>query len=311
VAGKDLVPGMMHFVLEHGTIRSYNGVMALGARTDLDIRCAPKAVQLVQAIDRCREELVLTLTPTERLHVASGHFHAYVPCLPLEDMPHVVPSGDTIDLDGEALLTALRVLEPFIGNDATRIWSNGILLRGSSAFATNNVVLLEYWVGQNIPFDICIPHSAVKEMLRAKAAPKYVQGDARSITCHYEDGRWLYTQLLSTEWPDIARILDSPVQPEDLPTVPGELWDRLQDLVPFLENTSAVHFRNGSAYTAQTDEEGARCVLPPDAPVAGTYNLRMLLLLADVAQRLQLVDSGTASVFYGERLRGAIVGHRN
>ena len=46
VARKDLVPGMTHFVIEQGTIRSYNGSLALCSQINLDLECKPNAEQL-------------------------------------------------------------------------------------------------------------------------------------------------------------------------------------------------------------------------------------------------------------------------
>ena len=129
VAKKEFIPAMTHFAIKNGRVRAYNGTLALCSPSPFDIDCKPKAIQLVQAISKCEDVVNLSMTPAGRLRIESGKFRAFVDCVDQETV-HVMPQGQILPINGEELLKAFSTLSPFIGNDASRPWTNGILLRG-------------------------------------------------------------------------------------------------------------------------------------------------------------------------------------
>jgi hypothetical protein len=250
VSTKDLVPEMKHFVIKDGTIRAFNGVLAISSPIEFDVDCAPKAVHLVQAIRHCSDVTTLGMPGAGRLRVKSGPFKAFVECVELETMVDHQPVGKMIDVDGQALLDAIKVLSPFVGNDASRQWVNGIMFRGHSAYATNNVCLVEYWIGNELPFTANVPMAAIKEVVRIGKPPNSLQVDNHSITFHYDDGRWIRSQLYSTEWPDMREVLDIECNPQP---VPESLFDGLAMIKPFLEAQALVYLEGGKVSTSPNE----------------------------------------------------------
>ena len=252
VAKKDFVPAMTHFRIEKGTVRSFNGNLAICSPIALDLECTPKAETLVKAISNCQEEVVLSLTAKGRLKVHSGNFNAYIENI--DDITtHPEPSGKIVHTDGAKLLDAFQKIAAFVGNDAARPWTNGILLRDKSAFATNNVCLIEYWLGINIPFVVNIPGTAVKEVIRVGEPPSHLQLDDNSVTFHYEGGRWIRTQLYITQWPDMTKLLDqkctrTPIDPR--------LYQALDSLQQFSDDLTRVHLKDGMLRTHLEVESG-------------------------------------------------------
>src|SRR6266478_2176594 len=150
VSKKDYVPALQHFRIKDGTIQGFNGAIALSSPINLNLCCNPLAVPFIKAIQTCRDTVQLHLTQSKRLAIKSGSFVAFIECLPDDkDFPTIVPEGDDISIDGELLVSNLKILAPFIAEDASRIWARGILFRGTSAYATNNVILVEKWLGSN------------------------------------------------------------------------------------------------------------------------------------------------------------------
>lgn len=330
VAKKDFLPAMTHFAIEGGTVRSYNGCVALSAPIAFDIDCKPKADKLVQAISKCPDNSTpaLSMTTAGRLSIKAGAFKAFIECV-TEETPHVLPDGEVIRLDvevekqvdecgnevappltlGGVLLKALQVLAPFIGDDASRPWSNGVLFRGQSAFATNNVLLVEYWVGAQIPITVNVPRVAIREMLRINEAPTHAQVTPTSMTFHYKDKRWIRTQLLELAWPDLDPLLNKQCSPVALPE---ELFNGLEKLEPFADKMGRVFIHEGVLSTlphggGQPVDEGAYFELP-NFPFNGIYQIQMLMLLRGVAQQADLSMYPSPCVFYGDRLRGAVIG---
>lgn len=305
VSKKDFLPAMTHFAIEGGFVRSYNGVLALGSPIPFNIDCKPKASVLVQAIARCEDAVALQMMPSGKLRIKSGSFTAMVECVQ-EETQHVGPEGDPFELDGAALIKALEVLEPFIGDDASRPWTNGVLLCGQSAFATNNVCLVEYWVGSVFPHVVNLPRVAVKELLRIGEAPTHGQLGENSITFHFSDGRWVRSQLFSTEWPDLTKILNKECQPVP---VDQSLFAGLDVIRPFVDKMGRVFIEGGVIATHKDGLDGATY----DAPTltcAGVYNIKMIGLLKDRANTIDWSAYPNPCLFFGDRLRGAIVGMR-
>ena len=303
VAKKDLLPALSHFCIENGTVRGFNGTIALCSPIPFDLSCKPKGDALVRAIGNCGESVALALTPAGRLSVKSGSFKAFVDCVDGET-PHVLPSGQTVQIDGAALMAGLKAVSGFIGEDASRPWANGVLLRGQSMFATNNVTLIEYWVGAPFPLSVNIPRAAVRELLRIDEAPEKAQYDDSSVTFHYSGGRWLRSQLFSSEWPDLSRVLDQTSAQEPVP--PG-LFEAVDKIKPFADKLSRVYFGDGTIRTHETDGEGASYEVE-GVRGPGVYNAHMLALLSGVAQTVDFNAYPKPCLFTGEQLRGAIIG---
>lgn len=305
VAKKELIPTLTHFRIEGGTVRSFNGTLALCSPINLDIDCTPKAAPFVKAIQNCKETVTMSMTPAGRLSIKSDAFKAFIECVK-EETPHVMPNGKEFDIDGDALMKALKTISPFIGDDASRPWSNGVLLKGESAFATNNVSVIEYWVGSAFPIVCNVPKAAIREMLRINEPPQRAQVNDHSISFHYSDGRWIRTSLLDIAWPDLGKILDVPCAAEP---IDERIYEALDTIKPFVDKLERVYIDGGIIATTLIEGEGASFEVP-DFPHEGVYQLRILNLLKGVATSIDFTSYPKPCIFYGERLRGAIIGMR-
>lgn len=305
VAKKDLLPALTHFRIEEGTIRSFNGSLALSSPIALELTCTPKATPFTKAIPNCKDTVTMKMTPNGRLSISSGKFRAFIECVP-EDVEtgHTLPEGDEFTLDGEAFLNALKTVEPFIGDDASRPWSNGVLFKGQSAYATNNVSLVEYWVGSTFPIICNLPKEAVKEILRIGEPPIKAQATENSLSLHFPGNKWLRTQLLDIAWPDLEKVLDVESNPTP---INQELFDGLAVIKPFLDEMGRVFFLDGGITTTITKDDGASFDIG-DFNHEGVYRLEILSLLKDRANRIDWTLYPNPCIFYGDRLRGALIG---
>lgn len=306
VARKDYVPELTHFHINNGRIQGYNGMISLACPIDLDLDVCPRATPFIKAIQTCEDTIQLHLTPGGKLSVKSGKFKALIECTK-DDFPEVVPEGEVINLDGK-LLKTLKKLAPFISEDASRPWSRGILFRGQSAFATNNIVLTEAWLGYQFPVEINVPRAAVMELLRIGEEPHCLQVTENSVTFHFEGNRWLRTQTFTTEWPDLGRVLNMPPTSDRIP-VPEKFWEALESLDPFTEDLGKVFLSPGIISTSENNEVGAM-VEVPELQAVGCYNARQLLLLKGVAEQVDFTAYPAPCSFVGDAIRGAVVGMR-
>ncbi len=308
VAKKDFIPAITHFVISKGEVRAFNGTIALSSPLACDIECMPKAIPMVQAIARCEETISLSMTPAGRLSIRSGKFKAFIECVN-ESTSHVEPEGTRFEMnpaEGKLLLEGLKKVLPFVGNDASRQWVNGILLRDMSVFATNNVSLIQYFVGVKFPHVVNIPKAAILEMIRIGESPLYGQISETSITFHYADGRWIRSQLYETKWPDLSRILDVISNPEP---VPAKLFEGLEVIKPFVNKLGQVFITERGLRTHEVEDEGAAFDLDW-AHKDSLFNIEILALLEGVAETADFNLAPNPCMFFGPRWRGALIGMR-
>lgn len=313
IARKDPVPALTHYSITNGFIKGFNGVICMCAPIALAMDCQPKAVPFFKAVEICEEieaTPALSMTAAGKLTIKAGSFKVHIECTQ-DDFPAGEPEGARVEIP-PGLLEAFRVLAPMIAEDASRPWARGVLLREGSAFATNNCIIGQYWIGFNLGFDMNVPEECIKEILRVKVDPVAVSATPNSITFHYENGNWLKSQLLSTDWPNIAPVLDRPSAPAP---VPPDFFDILGRLAPYADANRRVYLRGDTLSTHL--EEGIGAVSSLASPIAGKglYNIDLLRSLDGLVAAIDFSLYPSAALFFGPNtdagypvLRGAIVG---
>ena len=309
VAKRNLVPALAHFRIQNERILGFNGTLCLSSPIAFNINANPKAAPFAKAIATCKETVQVHLTKTGRLSIRSGPFKALIECL--EDIPQEMePVGTYTELP-HGILEPLRVLAPFVSEDASRVWARGILLRGQSALATNNAILVEKWVKHAFPLEANLPKMLITALLRINIEPIGVQLAPNSITFHYTGERWLCSQLYTTLWPNVARILNRPVV--NLLSVPAAFWRAIETVAPFVGDSGMVHISPNNVSTA-TDldaaAESGATIHVENLPAEGSFNLKYLRQLEKVANSIDFSAYPNPCLFFGDNLRGAIIGLR-
>lgn len=304
VSRKDYVPELTHFKIQGGRITGYNGKLVLSSPIALDLDCFPKAAPFVKAISACEETVHLHLTPTGKLSVRSGNFRTLVETVETA-FTGETPEGVEVKINGK-LLPVLKLLYDITSEDASRPWSNGILFDGHSAYATNNVVLIEHWLGYHFPYRLNVPAFAIKELLRIGEEPERIWASANNATFFFSGDRWLRTQLLNDDWPDVRKLFESIAKTTTV--VPEGLFEALSKLQGFVDDTSRVFVNPGRVASAPA-EEGTIIELPAVQHNA-CFNINMLRLLEGVATRIGFEAYPATVPFYGDLVRGLIAGMR-
>ena len=304
VAKKDLLPELTHFCIENFTIKGFNGHISLCSPIDCNLTVAPKADAFIKAVETCKDTVALSMTDNNRLTVKSGKFKAFIECIE-STFPHIQPEGQGVALT-TPLLEVFRLLAPFIAQDASRPWATGLLFHGQSAFATNNIIVIEKWLHDVFPITVNFPVAAIKEVLRLKENPVAMQQSDTSLTLHFEESRWLRTNLNSLEWPDVTQILN--VQSNPAP-VPDNFFEALESLAPFTDDLDRVFFVGDALATSIEKNEGA-AVEVIGLPFQGCFQLKQLLSLKGVATQFDFQLYPKPCTFFGDDVRGAIVGIR-
>lgn len=303
ISKKNMIPALTHFCIRDGRVMGSNGMLTLSSPLNLKMAITPKAVPFIQAIYRCKGTVSLSLTENGTLLIRSGAFKAHIECT-TDPYPDFAPEGELMDVP-ENFIQALRLLEVFVADDDSRRWARGVLFRGESAFATNNIILTEYWLGKEFPCEVCIPDPAIKELLRINQTPQKMQVHEDSLTFHFEDGRWLRTQTFAHSWPPVETILDQ-MDVSNLKPIDPELFASISSLLAFSEELDRVFFRPGVISTTPTDEAGAS--IDFHAANKGIYNGRQILHLQGIANSIDFESYPNPSPWFGTNMRGLLAG---
>lgn len=312
VAKKDMVPELTHIKIRQGWAQSFNGKISSATRINLDIDVMPWATEMVEAIAACDDTVALSLTKANKLSVKSGTFKCFVPCMDMTDdvlqaFPH--PEGEMLAIDAE-FVNMLRALQPFMAADASRPWAMGVLVGSGSSFATNNVMLAEYWHGIDFPFRVTLPAEAVNEILKRKEPATHIQLTHNSLTVWFGRDKWLRSQLIEDSFPEsIYKVIEAPGQPGvDVSEYPG-LFEAVEKLKRFTDDGGTICFTGGAVSTTREQEDGAHIDVP-GLPADQAYNVAHLLILKDAAQTIDLTPFPRPCRFWGKnkRLRGVFTG---
>lgn len=308
VAKKDFTPELTHFRIRGGHVSGYNGKLSLSHPIDLDLDIAPLAVPFEKALSSAPEGVPITLdvTAAGRLAVRAGKFKVFVSChADIADSLFLEPEGTLHEID-IGLLGILNDVYPFIAEDASRPWAQAVLLTGHSAYATNNLILVERWCDVNFPTPLILPLDAIKEIIRINIEPCAMQLSERSVTFHYPNGAWLRTQFLNVEWPPVAKVIAKPL--DALIPAPPEFGADVKRISGFVEEGGKIYITGNVMSTTREENAGAAVELPY-AIGDGVYHVVPLLKVASVAEKIDFTQF--PAVFTLARMRGVIIGMKS
>jgi hypothetical protein len=307
VGDRTLLDIMTAFHIYDGRLQGMNGRVAIDAECSelKGVSATVEANRFLKAIEGCEGEPTLT-QEDGLLCVKHKRFRAKMKLMDSAQYPRqeVEPGKDHKVKDGVELLEALRILRPFVSQDASRPWSMGVLLRDGFAYATNNVILLRVPVGFAVPPTV-IPVFAIDELLRIGCAPDAVRLADTSLYFQFASF-WLRSQLMATPWPDAPALFkDWPKRITKLPDGIREALAKIEQFIPD-EKYPVIFLGDGGIATMEGDYsaqvEGFK--LPKSA-----FRVEHLKLLFEVASHVEFSIYPGRCPFKGDaKVEGFIVG---
>lgn len=156
--------------------------------------------------------------------------------LPNDDFPTMKPDDlQYVDVDGESLKRALQFAVPFICNEATRYYLQGVCLDGGLAVATSGHILGRIPFKGSISGHPIIPRKAA-EMLARLPAPTGVRQSVGYMQ-FFMPGAKLTTRLIDGKFPEWQRVV-----PCDHPAI-NSVSVKPHKLLPALRRAIALSWR--------------------------------------------------------------------
>ena len=310
VSTKDLVPVLTHFLIYGGRIQGGNGRVSIDAEcSGLDgLNFAVPADRFIRAIDACSSDPTLKLHK-DKLVVKSAGFRASLPILPAESYPYKPLIKDEPCLYSKGnpqFIASLRRLKPFISTDASRPWSNSVLLSGGYAYATNNVVLARCPCTYTGPV-MQISTAGVDEILRIGKDIDYFSLYSNAAHFSY-NGFWLEAQGVSEEWPTRLGNLCDQISTPTSNWVPCDgVLDKVLKLEHFFpdKKVPTVVIEGGKASTLDGDCS-AEVDLGVEPGEKSLFNFNALKLVLGAATSIDLSLSPNMAAWKGDGIEGLI-----
>lgn len=220
-------------------IHVYDGRMqSTDGRITIDVICPElkgmtftvNGAKFVKAVEACNGTPDKIEVKDDVLIIKQGSFRAKLPLLDKESFPLTVLEDAEKVAFKKPLKPVLDALKPFIGNDASRLWACGILFRNTFAYATNNTTVARTKCDLHTDSAaFTLPGFSVDELLLIEQEPLYFVQDESSVTFIY-DSFWVRTQLFSSNWPDVDKMIP---QAKSLPVIPEGLRSAVDKIVDF------------------------------------------------------------------------------
>lgn len=305
-ARTDLIPELTHYTIKNKRVTAFNGMIAFSSPINLDLDLAPAAIHFHKCIEACKDVISITVVK-DKIKIKSGSFTSTVKCIPTDKIPTIIPRGVRYELP-RGFVESIEKLLPIIETTNDRVYATGLTFRDQSAIVTNNVIFIEKWIGIDLPA-ITIPRRAIQEICRYGKEIQYILVSEDMIFFFYEDERWIASKLLVVELPNFSAVLDQTSNPKPFP---DGFWPALDLLEKFADEIGKVTIKTGEIITGdESTNNDEASVSIPDLVMEDNclFNVRQLLKLKGLVDTIDL-QYGRACLFYGEKLRGAIVGYR-
>jgi len=302
VAEKDLVPVLTHFNIKDGRIQGSNGRIAIDAPAEGAIsgmNITVPADKFLKAVDACAGEPALKVTEAGNLVIKKGAFRAVLPLAKQEDFPSMEKIMGK-QYSAENILPVLRNLRPFISQDASRVWSCGVLLSGGTATATNNVVLVQSPCA--VQERINIPVYAVDELLRINIEPVSMTVGSRAVMFEFPDSAWMTAQLFEENWPDVdSMFVDTDV------AIPAGVKEAVERVLPFCPDKKhpVINFNKEGVGTNAGDMSALQAM---EGLSEASFRAEPLLLVLNVATHMDFSQYPSPCPFKGDGIKGIIAG---
>jgi len=279
--------------IKDGRVQTNNGIFAMSAPIAMNDEVVPVGVDFMKAMERCEETTTMSILASGKLKIKSGKFSANINCS-TSIFPRIVPEGQSFDVSlnlGEELAD----LKAFSQEDNAHLWASGVLINGQSAKATNNIVVVEKWLSQALPFKANIPVPTVKCLIDLKLEVQKILVSGYRITFLFEGDKWLSTSLIQAEWFDTEAMLN-------VESVQAEIDPALKEAAANLKaKNTLLELKDISISDGTMTYE-----LPSGNYSNQTFSGESLNAVLAVATTIDLSGTGNTSIFYGKALRGAI-----
>lgn len=282
---------------------AFDGVLTAACPIEEDLQACPNTLQFIDALSKADDELSITQLNLNTLSVTAGAFKGLVPCVAVDEVPIPPPDPQCAIVD-DRLKAAFAAVAGLVTEGAQNATFAAVLLQAGSAVATNGAALLEYWHGIDLPPGMMVPKAAAVAIAKAGPALTGFGFSQSSATFYFENGAFIKTQLFGERYPNYETVFNvGSVNPWP---VPFEFFKAVRAVESFSQNGN-VFFEDG-AILSNIAHEQASTYKVEGLPERMGFNAKLLLSVEHAFKQAHFDAASNKAIFFGENMRGAIMG---
>lgn len=297
----DGTPLQTHVKISGGWVVAFDGIVSAGSPVPIDLTACPHSKRLTEALGLCGNEFTISQLDESKLCIQTAKFKAFVPCLHVDTLATVPPDAPCAAINDE-LAVALDAVHMQPHENDKRIIADTLLVRSGSALGTDGVVLLEYWHGIDLP-QLIIPKQFALAICKTKKPLSKLGFSPYSVTVYFDDNSWLRSQLYIEQWPNVDNILNVQTNPFN---IPPDFFEGLRHVIHACNDTSVL-FSHNRLHSHESEVVGASYIVD-GLPAGPCFSARRLLELEHFMKQVDFTSDRNVARFFGNNVRGAIVG---
>jgi len=266
LSGKDLVMGMTYYRVQNNEIRATDGRITACHPWPYDHEFLVAGNEFEKILARMPDEP--TIEPIEGgIRLRSGRYHGTIHTLPVTEWQH--PGVDEakwkkIPTD---LPYMLKVLRPFISDNAIQPWAMCVALQGGWVYATNNVAIAGAPSKGLDAIKALLPSWAIDFVLpRMEGLSKWAW-EAHYVAFKWDNGAWMRSQLAIGEFPEKAAALVKDAWKQNpSQEITEHFREAFEQVVGLAEDTIEIHADFIKSKFGKAEIQGeAACEIPEGA----------------------------------------------
>jgi len=249
-------------------VQSYNGVVCIHYPFAFpDMTFSVSSIKLIKAIEACNFAPMMRLSE-KNIIIKGNNFRSI-----LEQNPSPSPikkaKGEIYKLPSN-FIEKLALIYPLISDDASRQWSQTVLIKKGYLYVTNNVVAARVKI--NLP-NCILPIELISVLLKLKKHhPTSIILANKAERIHYKGGAWVQCSRSTVTWPKTINTFFAK-KPKKIPTIPLGFKDAVNTIAPFMDDDDVLSIEKGVMSSGNTKIKGMKV---PDCHVS-CQNLKRVL----------------------------------
>lgn len=172
-----------------------------------------------------------------RLTIVSGKIRTWLPLDNESLLPEPVPTGEFTQVP-KTLIATLKDMAKLVPNEAPRIWSTSLLLKGQYAYATDGEYIVRQKLEVQLPFTCALPKSLITVLAKLGKPLNSISFDDHVLYITFDDGSRLSSPVYAEQWPDVSDFFIA----QDVEEVHPELLEFLGQVNQYADGTTRVEF---------------------------------------------------------------------
>ncbi len=301
---KGLVPELTHYLIQDGMMIASNDRVTAATPIALDAEILIPGAELEKILTRFEDPQIII--KEGEIQFKEKRFRAKLRLPPLSTYKFSKPEDDWNDIPGD-LLTGLAMLRPFLTLDHTHAWATAACLATGALWATNSFVLCKVDCKGLQGGKKLLPAWAIDFLLQQDPAPIAMILKDHYAAFKWHDGSWMRSQLIVGEFPkNAATILkDASGIPKEISMEWREAYARVAGLS---ENEIRIYADKITGGGSHSEVEYEIPSPIPEGKKYSAWDSRQLSPVLDVATHIALESWPDPSAFYGDNIKGVIVG---